>query len=282
MDFKAGGVAVITGAGSGIGRALASACARQGMRLVLADVDAEALAETREMVSAPSQDILILPTDVSDKDQVQALADKSFGAFDRVDLLFNNAGVALGGPLWEMTAEDWAWLVGVNLMGVAHGISAFVPRMIAQKRAAHVVNTASAAGLVSPVGAGVYTATKHAVVALSECLFQDLIIRRYPIGVSVLCPSFVRTGISSSERTRPNRLKPETEKAPDVRLSAAIERSPTSADQVADWTLEAVNRGDFYILPHPEVLGGVSRRMRGIENRKAPAVTALDRRDKAD
>jgi NAD(P)-dependent dehydrogenase (short-subunit alcohol dehydrogenase family) len=275
MDLNHG-VAVITGAASGFGRAFAQACVAEGMKVVLADVDDSGLAGTRDLLPSEAE-ALVVPTDVSDSASVQALADRSFDRFGRVTLLFNNAGVAIGGLSWESTPADWAWVLGVNLMGVVHGIQSFVPRMLAQGHPAHIINTASAAGLVSVPGGAVYCASKHAVVALSECLHQELKVKTSRIGVSVLCPSFVRTAIAESERNRPAALhnrQPASNHGSEP-LRQAMARARITADDIARVTLDAVQGSRFYVLPHPKVRDEVRARMEAIIDDAPPTFTTL-------
>ena len=198
-----GRVAVITGAASGFGRELATQCAALGMRLVLADLDLAGLNATRALTGLDDKRALPWRCDVADAASVDALATAASLHFGTVHLLFNNAGVIAAGPPWKATPQDWAWVFGVNVMGVAHGIRAFVPDMIARGEPAWVVNTASLAGLVCPPELGVYSASKHAVVAASECLFHELRAAGHPVGVSVLCPAYVDTRIADSQRHRP-------------------------------------------------------------------------------
>jgi len=275
MNDLSGRLAVVTGAGSGIGRALAIRCAARGMRLVLADVDEAGLAATASLLNR--DDTLTLRTDVSKPEDVHALADLAFCVAPDVALLFNNAGVATGGWIWESTPADWQWLIGVNLMGVVHGIQVFVPRMIGQGRPAHVVNTASAAGLISMPAASAYCATKHGVVALSECLYHELQIKQAAIGVSVLCPSFVPTNIADSERHRPPDLRGSgTLHVPrDENLVRGMRDAPLSADEVAEFTLRGVERADFYLLPHEGIRKGISRRLEAMLSAGPPAVGRL-------
>jgi len=275
MENLSGRLAVITGAGSGIGRALGVACARRGMRLLLSDIDDAGLTGSAALVGRA--DTLKLRVDVSRAEDVAALADLAFGEGGDVALLFNNAGVVSGGWIWETTPQDWQWLIGVNLMGVVHGIQSFVPRMMNQGRPAHIINTASAAGLLSIPAGSIYCATKHGVVTLSECLVHELKAKQAPIGVSVLCPSFVPTGIAESERSRPAELR-----APgiarvlrDEAMERAMREAPLSAEQVTEITLQAVERGDFYILPHEDVRNGVARRAAAIVEGRVPAVGRL-------
>jgi NAD(P)-dependent dehydrogenase (short-subunit alcohol dehydrogenase family) len=259
-----GKTAVVTGAASGIGRALALRLAREGMRLVLADVDRRRLKE----VASALPGSLAVPTDVSRSSQVEALAAKAYSRFGAVHLLCNNAGVAGYGTLWEIPLARWRRVVAVNLWGAIHGCLAFVPRMIAQGGAAHVVNTASMAGLVTPPQAGPYSATKHAVVALSEALVQDLALKGAPIGVSVLCPGWVATRLVEAN--------PDAD--PIVRTLIA---QGLSADTVAERTVRAVRSGEFYVLTHPEMGPAVRRRAEGILAGRAPAVPFRPRRSPA-
>ena len=257
-------VAVVTGAASGIGRELAIACARRGMRVVLADVDLDGLSATK--ASMTNCDVRMQRCDVSSLADVQALADLAFGQFGNVHVLFNNAGVATLGPVWSATPEDWNWVLGVNLLGVAHGIQSFVPRMIAAGEEGRIVNTSSAAGLAAVAGSGVYCASKHAVVALSECLREDLKLTNSKLGVSVLCPSLVKTAIADSQRNRPSHLAATNPgSAPfDQRVRAGMDASDVSAAEVAEMTLEAVCANQFYILPHPGVRTRIEQRFRDI------------------
>jgi len=251
----AGRVAVVTGAGSGIGRALSQALAREGMRIVAADVDEAGLAETIKGLDA-----IAVRTDVTDLAQVQALADRAWESFGAVHVLCNNAGVAVWGGLETATHRDWQWVLGVNLWGVIHGIEAFVPRMTARKSEGHIVNTASMAGLIASQGLGVYNTSKYAVVGLSETLVKDL--RPYGIGVSVLCPMGVATRIRESERTRPAAL---TNAQP--RQSAPVELigRTLAPEHVADMVVAAIRRNQLYVIPHEESLEAIRKRFQRIE-----------------
>ena len=203
-------VAVVTGGGSGIGRALAEGFAREGARVVVADVEESAATAVVEGIRARGGEALAVRVDVSDLGQVRALADRAFAHFGAVHVLCNNAGVALHGAIQDATHRDWEWVLGVNLWGVIHGLEAFLPRMIAQGQPGHIVNTASMAGLIASQGLGVYNASKYAVVGISETLVKDL--RPHGIGVSVLCPMGVSTRIRESARNRPARLRNEDER----------------------------------------------------------------------
>ena len=279
MKQLRGRVAVITGAGSGFGLEFARQGAREGMRLVLADVQADALAQAARELESAGAEVLACRTDVSDAAQVEALAESAVDRFGHVHLLFNNAGVGAGGLLWENSIADWAWTLGVNLWGVIHGVRSFVPRMLAWAGAdpayrAHVVNTASMAGLVNPPLSGVYNASKHAVVSLSETLHHDLALVTSQVHCSVLCPYYVATGIADSARNRP----PGTPGQPATRsqqvaaamVSKAVEGGRVGAREVAESSFEAVRAGHFYVVSHPQALGGVRARAEAIAGRQAP------------
>src|SRR5438874_953842 len=205
MNELEGRVAVVTGGASGIGRAMAEFFARERAKVVVADIDERALAAVVESIRTRGGEALGVPTDVTNLTSVQALAATAFRTFGRVNVLCNNAGVALWGGLEAATHRDWQWVLGVNLWGVIHGLEAFLPRMLAQKEPAHIVNTASMAGLVATRGLGIYNTSKYAVVGLSETLAKDL--APHGIGVSVLCPMGVATRIGASDRNRPQHLK---------------------------------------------------------------------------
>jgi len=270
-----GKVAVITGAAGGFGRAFAQEGASRGMKLVLADVDANALAQTVDALRQSGAQAIGVPADVSDGAQVQALADAALEAFGKVHLLFNNAGVGAGGYLWESSANDWAWVFGVNVMGVAHGVRVFTPLMLAQNEPAHIVNTASVAGLLSPPSMGIYNASKHAVVSLTETLYHDLQNAGGEVGCSLLCPAFVPTGIADAERARPEALRNSTEPtrsqlAADKQLQRAVRSGKLNAGDVAKLTFEAVAARRFYIFTHPAILTTVRLRHEDIELQRNP------------
>lgn len=273
MRELSGRVAVVTGAASGIGRALAERFAAEGMRLALADVEAAPLAGVARALEAAGAEVLALETDVADAEAVEALARRTLERFGAVHLVCNNAGVGTGGPLWEVSLEDWRWVVGVNLWGVVHGIRAFVPHLVAQDEG-HVVNTASLAGLVTPPGMGVYNATKHAVVALSETLRGDLRLAGARVGVSVLCPGFVRTRIFEAERNRPAGApaRSAAETAERDRLLTQVLASAMAPEEVASRVLEAVREERFWVFTHPETRAAVRGRMEAILEERAPEV----------
>jgi NAD(P)-dependent dehydrogenase (short-subunit alcohol dehydrogenase family) len=268
-------VAVITGAASGFGRELAIACADEGMRLVLTDIDEINLHGTVQLLPSGTQ-ALTMACDVARAEQVEQLAVATYARFGAAHLLFNNAGVLVGGPLWTTTEQDWAWMFGINVMGVAHGIRSFVPRMLAQKDPCHIVNTASVAGLLSVPGNGIYCATKHAVVTMSECLQLELQEENASIGVSVLCPAFVPTGIADAGRNRPVELaasNPLKEKYEEQTRKATL-AGKLSATDIARITLDAVKENRFYILPHQKIKRLIEVRMADILEERSPRKTS--------
>lgn len=267
-----GKTAVITGAASGFGRELALCCQAAGMRLVLADLDLAALEQTRALTGLPAAQALVQRCDVSNPDDVDRLALTAQEHFGGTHLLFNNAGVLAVGPIWKATPRDWAWLFGVNVFGVANGIRSFVPAMLARGEPAWVVNSASVAGLVCPPDMAVYSASKHAVVALSECLHHELAQTGQPVGVSVLCPGFVDTGIADSARHRPAEWAedpPEPSPLMD-RARAAMRSGRLTAADVARVTLDAVQQRRFYVLPHHQAAVAVEHRLRDLLAGGAP------------
>ena len=271
MELK-GKSAVVTGAGSGIGRELALACAREGMDVLLADIDAAGLRDTRAAIEVRGVRVESMLCDVSKPHEVEALADRAWERFGAVHLLFNNAGVGVAGPAWTATLEDWEWTLGINLMGVVHGVRSFVPRMLAQGGEGHVVNTASVAGLVDIAGSAVYCVSKHGVVALSECLHHDLRVAKASIGVSVLCPAYVNTGIGDSARHRPAELAATNPLAApyDAAVREALRSGRLTAADVARVTLDGVKAGRFYILTHEKIKPAIEARMRDILEDRLP------------
>jgi NAD(P)-dependent dehydrogenase (short-subunit alcohol dehydrogenase family) len=277
-------VAVITGAGSGLGRELVLACARRGMSIAGADVDEPGLAETQRLLQAerPGATFFSQKLDVGKLDAVEAFAAAVFAKLGGAHVLFNNAGVATQGPLWQNTENDWKWVLNVNLLGVAWGIKAFVPRMLEQG-AGHIVNTASAAGWAYMPDLGIYNVSKSGVVAMSETLLGDLRSAGSQLGVTVLCPAFFRTGINNAGRNRPADLSdapaaaaPESDAARLARekrqawVDQAIDSSPVNARDIAELTLEAVIADRFYVFPHPEIKEFIARRAHNATNDGKP------------
>lgn len=273
-DFK-DKVAVITGAASGIGRALAERCVQERMKVVLADVEVETLTKTEERMKAAGATVLAVRTDVSQARDLEALAEKTLEAFGAVHLLCNNAGVATEAAIWESTLAEWEWVVGVNLWGVIHGVRVFVPIMLAQDADCHIVNTASMAGLISGPGVGVYKVTKHGVVALSETLYHDLAERGAKVKVSVLCPGIVNTRIMESARNRPGHVPPTGPLGPAsaARWEALRQLVPAGMPpaQVAAAVFGALREEQFYVLPHPEGKEAVRMRMEDILRERNPS-----------
>lgn len=273
-DFQ-GKVAVITGGASGLGRAMAERFARAGMSIMLADVEPNALAKAEAEMKAAGAKVIGVRTDVSKAAEVEALAQQTLAAFGGVHLVANNAGVAEGGNIWDNTVADWEWVLGVNLWGVIHGVRVFAPIMLAQGSEGHIVNTASVAGLLSPPGMGIYSVSKHAVVALSECLHQDLAQKTDKVKCSVLCPAYVPTGIADSGRNRPAELsatrpKSAADLALDASLKKAVQSGKLTAADVAEKVYEAVRDERFYILTHPKIKPSIQWRMEDILQERNP------------
>ena len=273
-DFK-NKTAVLTGAGSGFGLECARMGAQRGMNLVLVDVQQDALDRAAAELTAAGAAVLALKVDVSKAAEMDALAQQVRDRFGAPHFIFNNAGVGSGGLIWENTVQDWEWVLGVNVMGVAHGVRVFTPMMLeaAQKDPAyqgHIVNTASMAGLLNAPNMGVYNVSKHAVVSLSETLYQDLALVTDQISASVLCPYFVPTGISQSHRNRPNELKAAGTKPTRSQLigqamsDKAVGSGKVTAADVALKVFDAISAGQFYIYSHPKAIGSVQVRMEDI------------------
>ena len=254
-EFK-GKVAVITGGASGIGRGVADRCVSEGMKVVLADIDEASLAKAETELTTAGGTVFGVRTDVSNRSNVELLARQALEAFGEVHLLFNNAGVAAGGVPWEATWNDWEWVMGVNLWGVIHGVKVFTPLMLRQNTECHIINTASAAGLIAGSGSAPYAVTKHAVVALSESLFLSLQQRNSLVKISVLCPGLVRTNIANAERNRPAELRNEpVTMTPEMQAGLAAFKAAMEASmpplEVAGVVFDAIQKEQFYILSHP-------------------------------
>ena len=286
IDNFAGKTAVLTGAGPGFGLECARIGARLGMNLVLVDVQQDALdAAAAEMRAAGSQ-VLACRVDVSNAAQMEQLGADVLARFGAPHLVFNNAGVGSGGLIWENSVQDWEWVLGVNLMGVVHGVRVFTPMMLDAARndpawRGHIVNTASMAGLLTPPNMGVYNVSKHAVVSLSETLYQDLSLVSDQVGASVLCPYFVSTGINDSHRNRPGALaadKPtRSQLIGQAMISKAVSSGKVTAAEVAQKVFDAVAAGQFYIFSHPQALGAVRTRMEDIVQVRNPTDPFADK-----
>lgn len=264
MEQLNGRVAVITGGASGIGLATARRLAAEGMKLVLADIEQASLDNAVAEFTKQGTPAIGVRTDVSKRDQVQALADAAWSAFGGVNVLFNNAGVAVYGPIQEMKHEDWEWSINVNLWGVIHGVEAFVPRMLEQGEEGHIISTASFAGLVPNSGLGVYCVTKYGVVALSECLYRDL--RGTKLSASVLCPMLVKTNIGDSARNRPAELGGTSMiRRRNQEEQSALQGRTLETPEVAERVLRAIRRQELYIITHEESREFVRRRFERID-----------------
>ncbi|MAE94224.1 MAG: hypothetical protein CL910_06145 [Deltaproteobacteria bacterium] len=276
MQDLAGKVAVVTGGASGIGYAMATRFAREGMKLVLVDVEGDALAEASGAFEADGVEVLARQLDVSDAAAMDALAEDALERFGAVHLVCNNAGVGSGGLMWELTTEDWEFAMRPNLWGVIHGVRVFAKHLIAQDEG-HIVNTASMAGLVSVPGMAPYNVTKHGVVTLSETLYHELAAVGSKVGVSVLCPGHVNTRIWESDRNRPEELAATAVDLSSEEMREAIQgframcEASMPAEQVAARVHDAVLDGTFYIHTHENHRLAVEQRMRGILDGKGPA-----------
>jgi NAD(P)-dependent dehydrogenase (short-subunit alcohol dehydrogenase family) len=279
-DFK-NKTAVLTGAGSGFGLECARIGAKLGMNLVLADVQQDALDKATAEMTAMGAQVLPFKLDISKAAEVEAMGEAVFKRFGAPHFVFNNAGVGAGGMIWENTLKDWEWVIGVNIMGVAHGVRVFTPMMLeaAKKDPAyqgHIVNTASMAGLLNAPNMGVYNVSKHAVVSLSETLYQDLKLVTDQISASVLCPFFVPTGISQSHRNRPDEFKQSGVKPTKSQLigqamnDQAVGKGKVSAADVAQKVFDAVQAGQFYVYSHPKSIGSVQMRLEDIMQQRNP------------
>lgn len=280
MQELTGKVAVITGAAEGIGKAIAIAAAAEGMKLVLADISAESLAHSVAELRQNGSEVIGVVTDVSQEAAIMHLADQAYTQFGHVHLLVNNAGVAFTKSAWETTVKDWEWIMGINLYGVTHALRAFVPRMLASNEEAHIVNTASLAGLIAEPALAAYNVSKFGVVALSESLYHDLTLRKSKIGVSVLCPSWVKTRITDSERHRnqADRSKPEQLETISLKTGAAITKAVEAGiapQQVAEAVMSAVKQKHFYILTHPESKAAVHIRTEDILQGRVPSLLPI-------
>jgi NAD(P)-dependent dehydrogenase (short-subunit alcohol dehydrogenase family) len=268
MNPLRGKVAAVTGAASGLGRAMALAFASEGMDVAMADVDEAGLKKIGDEAASHGVKTFSMRVDVSKAAEVDAFAERAAGELKAIHLVCNNAGVALSGAAWENSEAEWQWLLGVNLWGVVHGVRAFAPRLIAQDEG-HIVNTASVAGLICPPGMGAYCVSKHAVLALSESLHHDLRERASRVGVSVLCPAYVPTRLADSQSPQPG-LKSKERLAKEAALRKAVAAGKLSADDVARAVVRAVKENRFYILPHAAIKGAVRARMEDVLDERPP------------
>jgi NAD(P)-dependent dehydrogenase (short-subunit alcohol dehydrogenase family) len=280
LKLQAGQTAVITGAGSGFGLELARLAARKGLNLVLTDVQQDALDAAIQELSATGVKVAALRGDVSRAADVQALADMCMERFGAPHIVINNAGVAHGGLIWEHTQRDWEWVLGVNLFGVVHGLRVFTPLMLAAARQdpswqGHMVNVASMAGLLNSPNMGAYNVSKHAVVSLSETLYQDLALVTDQVHASVLCPYFVPTGIHLSHRNRPKDLRSEGKPTASQMIAQAMSTKAVTSGKVtaadtAQLVFDAIEAGQFYIYTHPKALGMVQTRLEDVVQGRNP------------
>ncbi len=271
-------VAVVTGGASGLGRAMAWRFAREGMKIVLADIEQTKLDTTLGEFQEAGHEAIAVQGDVSRAADVESLAEQTLAAFGAVHIVCNNAGVAPGGLVWEHTVKDWEWAMGPNVWGVIHGVRVFTPILLKQNTEAHIVNTASVAGLLSLPGMGLYCVTKHAVVTLTECLHHDLVENSDKVRCSVLCPAYVPTGIADSERNRPahlrdDRPKSEQELRREEGLRRAVESGRITAEEVADAVFNAIRDKRFYILTHQRIKPAIETRMQDILLERLPTNT---------
>ncbi|WP_208029214.1 SDR family NAD(P)-dependent oxidoreductase [Rhabdothermincola sediminis] len=274
MEELRGKVAVVTGAASGIGLGLAKRFGAEGMKLVLADVDEPGLRAATDELRSAGAEVIGVRTDVSDGGDVEALLDATLDVFGAVHLVCNNAGVGIGGQITGLDVKDWEWALGVNLWGVIHGMRVFLPVLLEQDEG-HIVNTASVAGLFATPFMAPYCATKYAVVAISECAYHELAMQGSQVGISVLCPAWVRTNIADSERSRPAHLQVErpgdAPGAPDLReVLREVIATGKDPSEVAQTVADAVRSKRFYVVTHRESLAAIEARMRAILDGGAP------------
>jgi NADP-dependent 3-hydroxy acid dehydrogenase YdfG len=272
------GTAVITGAASGFGLEMAKLGKFSNMNLVLADIDFNQLTSVAKENHFDMSKTVLLEVDVSNESDIQKMCDQAYEHFKSVELLINNAGVSTSRMTWQHSHKDWEWVMGVNFYSITHAIRHFVPRMIAQKTPAHILNTASVAGFLSPPGGAAYNASKHSVIAVSETLYRELHAVDAQIGVSVLCPAFVATKIGESERNRPQTYGQHQEiedaliKEYKEKLAYALKAGKLTAAEVAQAAFEAVKKDQFYIIPHRKINLAIEQRMTEILNLQNPTL----------
>ncbi len=280
MKHFKGRTAVITGAASGFGLETSRIAAREGMNVVMADVQADALERAAAEIRGLGAEVLPFRLDVSQAHEVEALGAATVARFGAPHFVFNNAGVGCGGLIWEHSAQDWAWVIGVNVMGVAHGVRVFTPLMLAAAKAdagyeGHIVNTASMAGLLNPPNMGAYNVSKHAVVSLSETLYQDLSLVTEQVTASVLCPYFVPTGITASHRNRPadspGGRPTRSQRIAQAMTGKAVDSGKVSAADVAALVFDALREKRFYVYSHPKALAAVQTRLDDVMQARNPS-----------
>jgi NAD(P)-dependent dehydrogenase (short-subunit alcohol dehydrogenase family) len=274
VEQLTGRTAVVTGAGSGLGRAMAERFAHEGMRLLLADIEAAPLEELGRVLTDRGVDVVTRRVDVSLADDIERLADLAFDRFSAVHVLCNNAGVVKRGRAWALTRDDWNWVMGVDLWSVIHAVGAFVPRMLEQAEGGHIVNTASMSGLLPIPNLASYSVAKSGVVALSEALQLDFDAEGASLGVSVLCPGFIATRITESERNRPVELSNAAGVPSVARTTAGVEATMTSAE-VAEQVVDAVRTGRFWILTHDRYQDIIQQRAAAIGTDAGPVAPPI-------
>ncbi len=274
----AGGVAVVTGAASGIGFEFSRLAFLHGMKVVMADVDALGLDQAVDVLKVPASEVLTVQVDVSQDDEMERLALSVFERFGCVSVLINNAGVCLNKSVWEHTQQDWQWIFGVNVFAISNALRHFLPKMLNQKEGGHILNTASVAGLVNTPGLSAYSASKHAVVSMSETLYLELKESRSQLGVSVLCPAWVQTNIQNAQKNRlsryqnPSEISSESSMRYEAQMNQAITHAKLSAGDIALCAFDAIDRNDFYILPHRKINPIIERRMQDILMQRNPFI----------
>lgn len=276
IEFK-GKVAVITGAASGIGLAIAKRCASEGMKVVLADIEEASLIKAEEELKIFKTDLLLVVCDVSKEKDIQLLSKKTIEAFGKIDLLFNNAGVSTGGLLWENSEADWKWVLGVNLFGVINSVKTFVPIMMKQNNECHIINTSSIAGLTSAPGNSIYGVSKHGIINVSETLYYELKLAKSKINVSVVCPGFVKTRLSDAERNRPKKFKSlkSVQSSQKEMINQAFNKgvlNGMSPEKVSEKIFEGIKAKKFYIFTNDDCKGIIKQRMEDILNESNPTI----------
>lgn len=288
MTSWTGRTAVITGAASGFGLETSRIAAKLGMNLVMVDVQQTALDSAADEMRGLGVQVLAQRVDVAKAAEVEALGAAVQASFGAPHFVFNNAGVGCGGLLWEQTLKDWEWVIGVNVMGVAHGVRVFTPMMLAAAKAdpayqGHIVNTASMAGLLNPPNMGAYNVSKHAVVSLSETLYHDLALVTEQVHAHVLCPFYVATGIVQSHRNRPEELREQgarptaSQMLAQAMTSKAVSGSKVTAEQVAQFVFDAMREQRFYIYSHPQALAAVQTRLEDVMQARNPSDPLQDK-----